>query len=194
MLATQSCRGTLRDTTHHRRFVVPIIYFLIIFSLFELLFVVFTIFLIGYDNNFSFDFDQKHIVESISDATECKNVDEVDQKSRKMSIRKKNGIVLVILFLQIFLFLANGLVKILYYTELLLWLARLFNQCVKVVCCCCRGKISLLEEVGELMKEVFHKDTFPMTDGIAGLCYIYSETGSRGQDNQMSLKDKTGKS
>ena len=195
MLATQSCRGTLRDTnaSNPRRFVVPIIYFLIIFSLLELLLLVLTIVLVGYDNNFSFDFNQKHFVESISDATECMNTDEVDQEAKIMSVRKKTGLVLVILFVEISLFLVNVLFKTLYYTELLLWLAKFFHQCMKVVCCCCRGKMRLLEEVGELMEAVFHKDSFPITDDIAGLCYLYSKTECRDQGNEMPLKDETGK-
>ena len=195
MLATQSCRGALRDTndSQHRRFVVPIIYFLIIFGVLELLLLVFTLVLVGYDNNFSFDFNHKHIVESISDATECMNTDEIDQETKRTSVSKKNGIVFVILFVEIILFLANGLFKLLYYTELLLWLAKYVHQCMKVLCCCCRAKMRLLEEVGELMESVFHKDAFPITDEIAGLCYIYSETKSSGQRNQMFLKVEKGK-
>ena len=193
MLATQSCRGTIRDTNNSnpRRFVVPIIYFVIIFNWLEFLLLVLTIVLVGYDNNFSFDFNEKHIVESIRDATEC--MTEVDQEAKSVSVRKKNGVVFVILFVQMILLLADVLIKTLYYTELLMWLAKFFKNCMKVVCCCCRGKMRLLEEVGELMEAVFHKDSFPITDGIAGLCYLYSKTECRDQGNQLHFKGETGK-
>lgn len=165
MLGTQSCRGTIRDNNESpsRRFVVPIIYFLIMFSILELVLLVFTIGLVGYDNNISFDINWTDLLKSISTVIECLTNGQVDQECTTKSIRKQNGIILIILKVQLILFLVNGLFKILYYTELLLWLTKFFHKCMKIVCCCCRGKLSLLEEVGELMEAVVVKDSYVTT-------------------------------
>ena len=195
ILATQSCRGSIWDVNEKqsRKFVEPILHFLILFGLFEFLMLISIIGLVLYENEYHLDFTFQDVVRGVEDC--FYNDEEMSKKCNKMDDYKINQIVLGLMIFQLILFLLNCFIKLLQFTKFILYVGKFVKKWTNRICCkrsCCKGKTFLLEDAGALFNAIFPHGSFVPSDGIAGLAYIHAETKKARENLQTSFNNNLG--
>ena len=166
MLGTQSCRGSIWDEHEntHRRFVSHLLHILIILGICEyLVLLVANALVLTTRENLPFitgNFDSTRSVECI--LNECKSAEE------------RWNVVSELLIVLICYMTINGIYKVLKYSMLFYGMGKGIYHLMKVLCCCCKGTIELIDETGELVDKFFPAKCIVSTDVIAGITYLHA--------------------
>ena len=166
MLGTQSCRGSIWDEheNKHRRFVSHLLHIVIILGIAEyLVLLVANALVISTRENLPFiieDFDLVTLDRCIK--YECKSTEERWKVVSEL-------LIVLICYLTI-----NGIYKVLKYSMFFYGMGKGIYHLMKVLCCCCKGTIELIDETGELVDKFFPAKCIVSTDVIAGITYLHA--------------------
>ena len=166
LLGTQSCRGSIWDEheNSHRRFVSHLLHIVVILGIAEyLVLLVANALVLTSRKNLLFiieNFDFRKSVQCIQ--YECKST---EQRWKVVS----ELLIFLISYLTI-----NGVYKVLKYSMFFYRMGKGIYHLMKVLCCCCKGTIELIDETGELVDKFFPAKCIVSTDVIAGLTYLHA--------------------
>ena len=189
MLGTQSCRGSIWDKKEdiHRRYVYHLLHIVIILGIVEYLVLLVVIGLVlTTKENSSFhienltQFSFAEIGQSVQCIPyECKSTEERWKVVSEL-------LIVLISFLTI-----NGIYKVLKYSKFFYGMGKGLYHLMKVLCCCCKGTIKLIDETGELVDKFFPAKCIVSTDVIAGMTYLHARTKHNRDRNSGVITGKS---
>ena len=166
LLGTQSCRGSIWDEheNSHRRFVSHLLHIVVILGIAEyLVLLVANALVLTSRENLPFikeNFDFRKLSQCIR--YECESTE----------LRWK--VVSELLIVLICYLTINGVYKVLKYSMFFYRMGKGIHHLMKVICCCCKGTIELIDETSELVDRFFPAKCIVSTDVIAGLTYLHA--------------------
>ena len=168
MLATQSCRGSIwdKDEKIRRRYVFPLFHSVAILGILELLVLLIVIFMVmAYKNDYSFNLGNLDAGEIYQCVThEC--------NSTAIKWKIISSLLIVLIIFLVF----NGIYKVLKYSMFFYRIGKGMYHLMKLICCCCRGTIELMDDTGELVDQFFPAKSIVPTDVFAGLTYLHAKS------------------